>query len=125
MKILVPLSGVQPTRQIAEYIMEIAQAIGATVLAVSIVRPGHALEVGELCLEMMQTAAADVEVRIETELRHGPIVDTIIESAESHAVNLIVLGASDGLIVERWIASEIRDQTKVPVVQIPFQVFVA
>lgn len=123
MEILVPISGVQPTRQVADYIMEIALAIRADVLALSVVRPGHATEAGELGLEIVQQAAVEAGVPIETELRRGLVVDVMTETAETHEVDLIVLGASEGLVLERWLASEIRDNSKIPVVQVPFQIF--
>jgi len=121
MKILVPTSGVTPASENADYIMDIANAIKGTVLAVHVVRPGHACEVGELCLEIMETAAEGAGVTIETELRHGPVIHEIIEAAEEHQADLIVMGASEGFIVERWLSSEICGNTSVPVVMIPFQ----
>lgn len=123
MKILVPTSGVTPARHTAQYAMEIATAINADVLAVHVVRPGHADESGELCLEIMEQAAKEAGVSIECTLRHGLVINEIIEVAEEQDVSLIVMGASEGFVVERWLSSEICGNTKVPVVVIPYQVF--
>lgn len=123
MKILVPTSGITPAQQTATYIMEIASAINADVLAVHVVRPGHASEAGELCLEIMKTAAQEANVAVECMLCHGPIIDEIIEVAEGRQANLIVMGASNGFVVERWLSSEICGNTRVPVLVIPYQIF--
>ena len=123
MKILVPTSGVTPAQQSAQFVMEIAAAIDAEVLAVHVVRPEHAAESGELCLEIMEEVAKEHGIAIQCLLRQGLVVDKLIEVAEEHDVNLIVMGASEGFVVERWLSSEIRGCTKVPVVVIPYQVF--
>lgn len=123
MKILVPTSGVTPAQETADYVMEIASAISADVLALHAVRPGHSSEAGELCLEIMQNAAKEANVSIECLLRQGPVIDEIIEAAEEQEVSLIVMGASEGFVVERWLSSEVCGNTRVPVVVIPYQVF--
>lgn len=103
--------------------MEIARSINAEVLAVHVVRPGHASEVGELCLKIMEDAAGEANIPIECSLRHGPVIDEIIVVAEEQGVNLIVMGASNGYVVEQWLSSEICGNTKIPVLVIPYQVF--
>lgn len=123
MKILVPTSGITPAQQTAVYIMEIAAAINAEVLAMHVVRPGHSSEVGELCLEIMENAAKQANVPFKGMLSRGPVIDEIIKVAEVEDASLIVMGASDGFVVERWLSSEICGNTRVPVVVIPYQVF--
>lgn len=121
MRILVPTSGVSPARQTAVYVMEIALALRSDVLALHVVRPGHSSEVGELCLEIMENAAKEANVSIECLLCQGPVIDEIISVAEEQEVGLIVMGASEGFVVDRWLSSEVCGNTRVPVVLIPYQ----
>ena len=72
-------------------------------------------DVSELFLELTEQAASQAGVPIETEPLHGPVIDKIIEVAEEREVQLIVMRASNGFILERWLSSEIRESTRVPV----------
>jgi nucleotide-binding universal stress UspA family protein len=52
-------------------------------------------------------------------MKTGEIVSVISEVAESENVDLIIMGASEGRIVEKWIAVDIIEKSKVPIVIIP------
>ncbi|NIO42682.1 MAG: universal stress protein, partial [Burkholderiales bacterium] len=57
----------------------------------------------------------------ECHSREGAVLDQIIEFAEQNEIDLIVMGASRGAIVDLWISSDVRDNTTIPVLMIPYQ----
>ncbi len=122
MKILVPTAGATTAAETADYIMGVAMALNADVVVLHIVRPGQATEAGELSLEIFEKAGDFADVNVECELRHGPVIDEIIDFAELEQVALIVMGASHGRVIDMWVGSEVRDQTSIPVLILPYQV---
>ena len=51
------------------------------------------------------------------------MIDKIIEIDVESVVNLILMGASNGWVIERWLSSEVCGNTTIPVVVIPYQIF--
>jgi len=123
MKMLVPTSGAASARETADYVMQVAHAMNAELLVLHVIKPGHASEAGELSLETFQIAAADAGIKVDGHLREGAVINQIIAFAEESEVDLIVMGASDGAIVDQWISSDVCGNTNIPVLVIPYQVF--
>ncbi len=122
-KILVPVSGCSEAAESADYVMRIAKAVKADVIVLHVVKPGGAHEAGELSFEYFTDAAKKHQVQVNCQFREGAIIHQIVDFAEESAVDLILMGASQGRVMEQWMGSDVRDETSVPVLVIPFQVF--
>ncbi|MEM7783018.1 MAG: universal stress protein [Planctomycetota bacterium] len=122
-KLLVPAAGQTAAAETADYAMQVAKALNAEVVPLHVVRPGHSKEAGELALEYFQKSCEESDVPLQCEFREGLIVDQIIDFAEENDVDLIVIGASRGTIVDKWLSLDVRDNTMVPVLVIPYQMF--
>ena len=123
MKMLVPTAGAASATETVEYVMQVAQAINADLLVLHVIRPGHSHEAGELTLETFKNAAEGAEINVDCHLREGGVIHQIIDFAEENEVDLIVMGASNGAIVDQWISSDVCGNTNIPVLVIPYQVF--
>ncbi len=118
-----PTAGQTTAAEIADYVMQIANAIGAEVLALHVIPNGVSREPGELSLEFFQNAGQQSGVKVECHFREGAVIHQIVDFAEQQRVDLIVMGASQGRVVDQWISSDVRDGTAIPVLIIPYQVF--
>ena len=121
MKILVPTAGQKAAQDTAEYAMQVA--LDADVIALHVIKPGNSREAGELSLQYFTDAGQSYGVEVETEFREGAVIRQIIDYAESNLVSLILMGASNGSVVERWLSHEVLAQTAVPVLVMPYQIF--
>lgn len=121
LKILVPTAGSHPASETADYAIQVGSSLGAKVIALHVLRPGMSKEASELTLEYFAKAGEEHGVKVECLLREGPVVDEIISYAEEHEVDLIVMGASGGHVVDMWITSDVRVNTMIPVLVLPYQ----
>ena len=122
-KILVPTSGCAAARETADYVMQVARAISADVVTLHIIKTGGSKEAGELSLEYFANAAEENDVHVECQIRAGAVIQNIVDFAEENEVDLIVMGASQGRIIDQWLSSDVRSNTAIPVLVIPFQIF--
>ena len=122
-KILVPISGCSEAAESADYAIRVAKAINADVIVLQIIKPGKAKEAGELSLEYFTDAGEKHGVQVESHFREGAIIHQIVDFAEECGVDLIVMGASKGRVIDQWISSDVRGSTAIPVLVIPFQIF--
>lgn len=122
-KILVPTSGPTTAEEIADYIMEVAHSLDAEVVAFHVCHHGGSREAGELSLEYFAKAGEENGVTVECCFGQGPVIDQIVDFAEENGINLIVMGASQGRVVDQWISSDVRNQTTIPVLVVPYQIF--
>ena len=76
---------------------------------------------GEEALKVFSEAGQEADVNVIKILKKGDIVSTIIESAEKEAVNLIIMGASQGKVVSEWVSAGVMEKTNIPVVVIPHE----
>ena len=118
MKLLVPTAGPKPAEEKADYIFNIAKMLEAEIIAIHISDREDSIE-GQEALEIFTKEANKNDVKITTHLKTGEIVSVISEVAESETVDLIIMGASEGRIVAKWIAVDIIEKSKVPIVIIP------
>jgi nucleotide-binding universal stress UspA family protein len=125
LKVLVPTAGPVPARERADDIMRIARNLNSELVIIHILTPEHVnnslkRSEGEEALEIFVEAAGRKGIRISTELIEGEVVKSIIDYSEANGIDLIVMGASEDQIVAEWIISDLKKNSKVPVVVVPY-----
>jgi nucleotide-binding universal stress UspA family protein len=125
MKILVPTAGPIPARESAEYIINIASKLNAELFAMHILTPEISKDEakrseGKEALEIFNRSAQQKDIKITPVLHEGELVPSIIDFAENNNIDLIVMGAGEDRIVAEWIISDLKEQSQVPVVVIPY-----
>ena len=120
LKIMVPTSGVVPAEQNARYILKMARNLRAEVLVVHIRDHGEDRE-GDLAMDVFDKVSKEIGVRVELKPAIGEISRTLIEIAKLEEVDLIVMGATKGRNVAKWIIDKIKNETDIPVVIIPWK----
>jgi nucleotide-binding universal stress UspA family protein len=118
MKLLVPTAGPLPAEEKADYVMNIAKMLEAEVIAINISDNKDSPE-GQEALDIYTKEAEKFGVKITTRLKSGDVISVISKAAESENVDLIVMGASEGRLVAKWVAVDIMEKSKVPIVIIP------
>lgn len=118
MKILVPTSGIVPAKEKADYILEIAKKLNSDVSVIHILDLGEDSG-GEEALKVFEELGKEKNVTVNTFLKEGNVVPTIVDFAEQEKAGLIVMGASENRMVAEWIVTDVIDKTQIPVVIIP------
>jgi len=119
-KMMVPTAGPFSAHKNARYIIRMAKKLNADVLVVHIRDKGESREGGDEALDIFNEEARSVDMTIEKIPAVGEVSQTIIELSKFHEVDLIVLGATRGRSVSRWIIETIINKTDIPVVLIPW-----
>lgn len=118
-RILVPTAGSLPARETANAIVNVAQSLGADLIPLHIVMEGEH-EAGAIQgPKLLADAAHAAGVSSVPATRHGELISTIIKTAEEFEVSLILMGASEGTIVNKWLSANVMNRCKIPVVVIP------
>ena len=118
MKILVATAGPMPARNKARYVINIAKKLGADVTVLHIFHEEDR-ERGEEAVKFFTEVGREANVKVTGILKRGDIVSTIIEYAEKEPVNLIIMGASEGKVVDEWVSANVMEKANTPVVVIP------
>jgi nucleotide-binding universal stress UspA family protein len=118
MKLLVPTAGPKPAEEKADYIINIAKMLEAEIIAIHISDREDSTE-GQEALEIFTSEAGKNNVKIKTHMKTGEVVSIISQVAESEKIDLILMGASEGRIVAKWVAVDIMEKSKIPIVIIP------
>jgi len=118
MKLLVPTAGPEPAREKAEYVSRLASSLEAELIVLHIIRNNNALP-GKEALKIFEKQCKKDNIKIKTLIKDGEIVPTISKVADEEKVDLIVMGASEGRVVAQWLAADIMERSKVPMVIIP------
>jgi nucleotide-binding universal stress UspA family protein len=118
MKLLVPTAGPTPAKEKAEYISKLACNLEAEMIILHIVKDGNE-QAGKEAFEIIEKQCSKDNVKVKSIIERGEIIPTIYQVAESENVDLIVMGASEGRVVGEWLAADILERSKVPVVIIP------
>lgn len=121
-RILIPTAGVAAAMETADYVFEIANAIDAEVFVLHVVRPGKSREAGELCIEIFCESGKEAGVPIQGEISEGSTAHQIVDFAEENKIDLIIMGASNGVVVDDWMSSDVCGMTLTPVLVIPYQI---
>ncbi len=119
MKILIPTAGPVPAAEKANYILEIAQKLGADVTVLHILDLAESSE-GEKALKIFEDLGSEIGVNVKTILKEGNVVPIIVDTADDEEANLIIMGASEGRIIADWIVTQVLEKSNVPVVIIPY-----
>jgi len=118
MRLLATTAGTMPAKEKADYIMNIAKRLNADVAALHISDYDHKMD-GEAALKIFEDSAKRAHVKLIKVIQSGEIVPTIIETSVRVGADLIVMGASQGKVVNEWVGSDVIEKSKIPVVVIP------
>ena len=121
--ILVPTSGTVTAVESAEYAIRVAKSLKAEIHVLHVVTEDKDVESMKESLRSFERAGEESQVAVRGVTAVGNVIDQIIDYAESNLVSLILMGASNGSVVERWLSHEVLAQTAVPVLVMPYQIF--
>ena len=118
MKILVPTAGPEPAREKAEYISKLACNLEAELIILHIAQDNNH-EPGKEAFKIFENQCNKDNIKIKTIIQEGKVVPTISKVAEDEGADLIVMGASEGRVVAKWLVADVLERSKIPVVMIP------
>lgn len=119
MKLLVATAGAAPAKEKADYVMSIAKQLQAEILVLHIISENAPLQDGEEALNSFVEAGQRAQVQVSKLLRVGEVVSAIVDCAEAEKASLIIMGASEGKMVAKWLSANVTTSTTIPVVVIP------
>lgn len=102
----------------AEYVARIAAALMAKLVVLHVADFEDDDAAREL-LERFAEQARKKHVEAITVKQHGEVIDAITTTARRYDVAMIVMGASQGSVLSKWLSSRVFDATSIPVVVIP------
>ncbi|MCK5559056.1 MAG: universal stress protein [Thermoplasmata archaeon] len=118
MKLLVPTAGPVPAQEKAEYISKLACSLEAEMIVLHIVQNNNK-EPGKEAFKIFEDQCEKDNIKIKTIIKEGEVVPTISKVVDEEGVDLIVMGASAGRVVAKWLVADIMERSKVPVVIVP------
>ena len=119
MKILVPIAGEESAFEIAEYVVAVARQLDAELTILHVLKGKQTTSDGKNCCAIFSEAAHDTGVSVTAKVVKGELVDTIIEVAKKIHADLIVMGASRGNVVEKWLSADVMEESETPVLVVP------
>jgi len=119
MKILATTSGVVPAKIKAYYIIDMARRLDAEVLVLYIKKPEERDNKGDEAVKIFSNIGLHEHIPVITTIKKGEIIPVIINTADEESVDLIIMGASDGRDVDKWISAGVMNKTTIPVLMIP------
>lgn len=119
MKIIVPNAGSVPDQRTVGYVINIAKRLNAQLVVLYILTENETEAPGERSLSLFIENGKKTKVPVDGILRRGDIAHVTIEVAEEKLVDLIILGASHGVIVAEWMNAKAMEKTDIPVLIIP------
>ena len=119
MKIIVPNAGSVPDQRTVGYVINIAKRLNVQLVVLYILTENEREAAGERSLSLFIENGKKEKVPVDGILRRGDIAQVIIEVFEEKSVDLIVLGASHGVIVAEWMNSRAIERADIPVLIIP------
>lgn len=119
MRILVPTAGPVPAAENANYILEIARKLNADVTVLHILDLAET-DAGEQALKIFKDLGDELGVKVNTILKEGNVVPTIVDCAIDEKANIIIMGATKGRIVADWIVAQVLEKSNTPLVIIPY-----
>lgn len=102
----------------AEYVVGIAAALKAKLVALHIVEVSDEDDSNEV-LERFRSHGKRKDIDVVTTKRTGDVVQNIIDSAREYDAAVIVMGASQGMVLSKWLSADVFEQSTIPVVVIP------
>lgn len=120
-RILIPTAGTHSAFECAEYVMAVAQSINAQVHVLNVISSviDSGFEDASAAIKVFELASEVSGVRVTGVVRAGEVVEQTIKYAAENDINLIMMGASRGAIVEQWLSSEVLGHSAIPVLVMP------
>ena len=103
--------------------MQIAKTMGAEIHALHVIEEDADVESVDDAIKVFELASEEFGVRVRGSVSTGKVADEIIKYAEFHDINLVLMGASDGEVVEKWLSNDVLGHTTIPVLVMPYQLF--
>lgn len=119
-RMMVPTAGPFSATKNATYIVKMAKRLNADLFVVHIRDKGESREGGDVALDIFGEEARKIGLDIVKIPALGEVAQTIVELAKFHEIDLIVLGATKGRSVSRWVIDTIMNKTDIPVILIPW-----
>ena len=119
MKILLPTAGEEAAAEIADYVIAVARRLDAELLVLHILRDDESKEDGKRCGQVFTEAAHDTGVSVASRVVSGKVVESILSVANQEKVDMVLMGASKGNVVEKWLSADVMDECEMPVLVIP------
>ena len=118
MKLLVPTAGPVPAKEKAEYISKLAHSLEAELIVLHIAQDNNK-KPGKEAFKIFENQCNKENIKLTTLIEEGEVVPTISKVADAENVDLIVMGASEGRVIAKWLAADVMERSKVPMVIIP------
>ena len=125
MKIIVPSTGPVPDRRTADYIVNIANRLNATLVLLRVLAENETEVAGKKNLGLFYEIGRREKVPVKIVLRRGDVASAIIDVALEKTVDLIIMGVSHGEVVAEWMNAKAMERTDIPVLLIPKWVLAA
>lgn len=140
-KILVPTDFSKNSLKATTYAAEVAQKTGAAIFLLHVMEPGvnvlmdsvtqsniFAAEIVNSKLEQLDLAKKTVkeiypDIKVETELSKGSVINSILDFAESQRIDLIIMGTTGASGLKEFfmgsVAAATINRSKIPVLTVP------
>lgn len=122
-RILVPTSSLASAYEAAEYVMQVASILDAEVHVLHVFPDKENVWDCSDLFQMFELACEENGVRIIKAIATGSIAKEINRYTENNQINLVLMGASNGQVVEEWTSHEVLGHSGVPVLVMPYQIF--
>ena len=118
-RILIPMTGTIAMAETIDYATQIADSLDAKVIVLS-VSPHEVTLPSRSIFDSFERSTIERKVKFEVQSADGTLLESTLDYAEKHAVDLIVLGPG---ITNQFTFSEMRNRSSIPVLLIPFPMF--
>lgn len=122
-RILVPTSSLISAYEAAEYTMRIASVLKAEVHLLHVFADEESQADCSDVFQMFELAAEENNILVRKATALGHVAEEINRYSENHEINLILMGASNGRVVEEWTSYEVLGHSSIPVLVMPYQLF--
>jgi nucleotide-binding universal stress UspA family protein len=119
MKILVPSAGPAPDRRTADYVVNIADRLHARLVVLRVLAENETEAAGENNLRLFSEIGGRENASVKIMLRRGDVASAIIDVALENAVDLMIMGVSQGEVIAEWMNAKAMEKTDIPVLFIP------
>ena len=119
MKILFATAGPLTAQENADYVVNIAERLGAALTVLHVLNEDDEQANGNEALQFFLESGKKAHVEVTGILQTGKIVQQIVRVAEKEAAAMIIMGASRGMLLNEWLSSYVKQKTTVPVLVIP------
>jgi nucleotide-binding universal stress UspA family protein len=117
LKIMVTTAGSVPAQMKADYLINIAERVGAELIVLHVVSSQDEYEDGQNALKIYHRKGGISKIR--PILRVGRLTDTIAKTAQDEKVDLILLGLDERGDINSAISRDVLAKTEIPVLLVP------